>query len=252
MSSSNSSVNQPTEKEPISFYNSLPYKQKRCVETLNEFILKKEISAASILEWIQLGLEDGPFDCETGQQIHELIQDQFAGLLRPYEEDALKRMLCNGQGAAHQDNRILKRLLIVLPNQINYPELEAYQTTITHSTKTAIQLIEKMAVGGHFPVYIDTEKTHFKRRNISKLAVITICDVDHKMILLWRVRGSSYEKISEIRDILRWLGKYRRIATYDQEEDLFDSSQNVYNVQHIFFNEKESLKKQLFFGLIST
>uniref|UniRef100_A0A1I7T8W1 3'-5' exonuclease domain-containing protein n=1 Tax=Caenorhabditis tropicalis TaxID=1561998 RepID=A0A1I7T8W1_9PELO len=114
-----------------------------------------------------------------------------------------------------------------------------------------------MSMGGHFPVYIDTESTRFPSEGTSKLALITICDVDSQIILLSRVQNSFFKKHSEIKRILQSLGGHRRIATYGCEEELFEPDQDVLNLQQTtgIFGDRESLKNavlELRFNLIKT
>uniref|UniRef100_A0A1I7T8V8 3'-5' exonuclease domain-containing protein n=1 Tax=Caenorhabditis tropicalis TaxID=1561998 RepID=A0A1I7T8V8_9PELO len=195
-------------------------RHEKVMEILYEFINlleKREISNGAILDLFIYGSRT-PFSLEDGEMLYGLVRHQLSKELTKAELRDVRTVMyeknierCEWMNVLENVKKISERF----PNKIKYQDLNSFDIT-----NDVARSICKMKTESEFPLYVDTE--HMLLSNgPSKLAIITICDVSNRLILVWKVSEMTHRQLEYIRGILADLGKFRKFVCYGNERELF-------------------------------
>uniref|UniRef100_A0A1I7T8W3 3'-5' exonuclease domain-containing protein n=1 Tax=Caenorhabditis tropicalis TaxID=1561998 RepID=A0A1I7T8W3_9PELO len=201
-------------------YSKLTFKQKRLKDTLHKHIIQRnsEISAATITQLIHVARQGAVFPSDEGRLIWNWVRPRLERRLTSNEMESVYFALCSD----HISDPYMRILGDIRWNQrrlLDYPVLDDYHIIVTDDDRKAREEISKMKRDTTTPVYLDTENNLFPRNEHLKLAAVTICDVYHGTILLWRVPKLTPNRLQFVRDVVEKLSEIRQVVTWGEERD---------------------------------
>ncbi|EFP13331.1 hypothetical protein CRE_12172 [Caenorhabditis remanei] len=112
--------------------------------------------------------------------------------------------------------------------QIIYDELNYIDHHITCDFAEIMDIMRnEMRVASSWPLYLDTEGSYSELLNGSKLALITLFDVDSRTVYLFRVHRMSYDQLQTIQRELKIVANNRRIVSFGPETTIKCPTSNI-------------------------
>ncbi|EFO93437.1 hypothetical protein CRE_23111 [Caenorhabditis remanei] len=172
-------------------------------------------SPGTIADLLHFGGRYG-FDGVIGRKIMNLIRthSQRLNIEEPIYNTMEAVLLQDSERAYHA----LRGEAEKVDGQIIYDELDHIDHHITCDFAEIMDIMRnEMRVASSWPLYLDTEGSYSELLNGSKLALITLFDVDSRTVYLFRVHRMSYEQLQTIQRELKTVANNRRIVSFGPE-----------------------------------
>ncbi|EFP00514.1 hypothetical protein CRE_21803 [Caenorhabditis remanei] len=112
------------------------------------------------------------------------------------------------------------------PSEYSYEEFDHIRHHTTSNFGEMVNIMQnQLGVASSWPLYVDTEGSYSQLVNGSRLALITVFDVDLRMVYLFRVHNMSYDQMQSIRREIVAID--RRIVTFGPEESIGCITSNI-------------------------
>ncbi|EGT31590.1 hypothetical protein CAEBREN_00242 [Caenorhabditis brenneri] len=183
----------------------------------------------------------GPYAAGMGARIRDMVQE-WVERYREEHQFLLPLMTAVLEGGDNVEAEMIQELSNAgynIPPRYNYPDLAEFKIHIENSLKKGLSYFSEYKKPREYPLYIDTENAHWLLPSGRYVALVTICDVKKKTILLLRTYGFSASEFKKLEFELAELTSTTKIATFGRGSVLSGSEENLINLQK---NPKNSLQ----------
>ncbi|EGT31594.1 hypothetical protein CAEBREN_04093 [Caenorhabditis brenneri] len=201
----------------------------------------KFLSPGTLLDLVRIGYEMGPYGAGMGARIRDMVQE-WVERYREEHQFLLPLMTAVLEGGGNVDAEVIQELSDAgynIPPRYNYPDLAEFKIHIENSLEKGLSYFSEYRKHREYPLYIDTENAHWLLPSGRNVALVTICDVKEKTILLLRTYGFSASELNKLEFELGELTSTTKIATFGRESVFSGLEENLINLQ---VNPKISLQ----------